>query len=298
MDLVIINSPFALAKLKQMDINAMLYFGWFNTALLKKYENMSKNTDVSFVGLITGRSKRLDYINYLEKSGINVKYYGYGSPNGIISAAEKIRIHNSSKINLNFSDVAEQTRLTRNHKICRQLKGIKGNNFEIAICGGFVLSEYAFGIKNFFEIGKEMAVFTTKEELLEKIKYYLVHEEERENIAKSGYERAIRDYDVKLAVPKLLSTIDELRKKKSYKSSEIYLDDEFIRNHTTYRILWIIQFAKARKWKFAYEELKIIFKYRKFDWYQIRIFFIEEVLDKFPKIKSFLKLIFESNRKQ
>ena len=34
-----------------------------------------------------------------------------------------------------------------------------------------------------------------------------------------------KDYAVEQAVPKLISTIDELRKKKIYKPSEIYLDE-------------------------------------------------------------------------
>ena len=77
-------------------------------------------------------------------------------------------------------------------------------------------------MENLFEIGKEIEIFNNKEELLEKVKYYLKHEEERESIARRGYERAKRDYDAKRAVPKLLSTIDELRKKR-YTSLRKYI---------------------------------------------------------------------------
>jgi len=62
-------------------------------------------------------------------------------------------------------------------------------------------------------------------------------------------------------------------------------------------VLLIIRFIKAGKWKFAIEELKLILKYRKFDWYQIRVFFIEEILDSSPKIKSVLKFIIKGNKK-
>jgi hypothetical protein len=144
-------------------------------------------------------------------------------------------------------------------------------------------------LEHFFEVGREIDVFYDKEELLEKVKYYLVHEEEREKIARKGYERAVKDYAVERAVPKLISTINELRIKKIYKPSEIYLDEEFIRNYTTYRALLIIRFIKQLKWKFALEEFMIILKHRKLDWYQICIFTIKEIFDNFPKIKSFLK---------
>ena len=64
MDLTLVNSPFAQAKLKQMGFNSIVYFEWFNGDRLKKYENIQKNIDVSFVGLITGRGKRSNYINF------------------------------------------------------------------------------------------------------------------------------------------------------------------------------------------------------------------------------------------
>ncbi len=202
---------------------------------------------------------------------------------------KKIEITNRSKINLTFSGLAETTRLTRKYQIHKRKKQLKGRIEESIICGGFVLSEYAPGLENLFEIGMEINVFHDKEELLEKVKYYLKHEEERESIARRGYERAKRDYDVKLAVPKLLSTIDELRKKKIYKPSEIYLDEVFIRNYTAFRVFLIIRFIKAGKLKFAIEELKIVLKYRKLDWYQSCIFIIKGITDNLPTIKSFLR---------
>ena len=86
----------------------------------------------------------------------------------------------------------------------------------------FALCEYAPGLEHFFEVGKEIDIFHDKEELLEKVKYYLVHEEEREKIAQKGYERALKDYAVEQAVPKLISTIDELRKRK-YTNRQKYI---------------------------------------------------------------------------
>lgn len=297
MDLVTVQDFITTFKLRQIGINSMSYHICCDTTKYRKIENLPKNIDVSFIGTLMGRVGRAEYIRYLENNGIHVEIFGAGSPNSKITFEKKIEIINRSKINLDFSGVSEETRLTRKHQIYKRAKQIKGKCIETAICGSFALAEYAPGIEHFLEIGREIDVFHDKEELLKKIKYYLEHEEERENIAKRGYARAIKDYNVKLAVPKLLATLEEFRIKKTYKPSTIYLDEEFIRNYTTYRVLWIIRFIKAEKWKFAYEELKIILKYRKLDWYQIRIFFIEEVLDNFPRIKSFLKLLIEGNKK-
>ena len=85
-------------------------------------------------------------------------------------------VFNQSKINLNFTLKAIQT-------------GLPLRIWDIMGCGGFVLSNYQQEIPEYFEIGKEIEVFTSENELLEKIEYYLTHEEERKIIAQNGYEK-------------------------------------------------------------------------------------------------------------
>ena len=299
-DLVFFSNFTSQSVLRQIGINSMPYWGWWNPEDYQNLDNIEKNLDVSFMGQVLDKTGRQSFINYLLENRINIETFGLGSKNGLISEKEKVKLYKRTKINLNLSGVTEKTRLTGKFGIHRRSKQFKINLFEIAFCGGFVLSEYVPGIENLFEIGKEIDVFSDKHELLEKVKYYLEHEEERENIARKGREKVYKErkFDVKHAAPELISTISELRIKKIYKSSEIYLDERFIRNYTTFRVFLILRFMKSWKWKFAFEEFKIILKYRKLDWYQIRIFFIEEILDKFPKIKSVLKLIFEGNKQR
>ncbi|OGW31428.1 MAG: hypothetical protein A2X54_03225 [Nitrospirae bacterium GWF2_44_13] len=292
MDLVTVNDFISTFKLRQIGINSIPYYAYYDSTKYSKNGNLAKDIDVSFIGTLHGGAGRWHNIMHLSANGINIETFGSDSPNGRITFEKKIEIINRSKINLDFSGVSGKTRLTRKHQIYKRMKQIKGKVFEYTMCGSFALCEYAPGLEYFFEVGKEIDIFHDKEELLEKIKYYLAHEEEREKIAQKGYERALKDYAVERAVPKLISIIDGLRKTKTYKPSEIYLDEEFIRNYTTYRTLLIIRFITQLKFKFAFEELKIILKYRKLDLYQIVIFFKEEILDMFPRIKSVLKSIF------
>ena len=44
-------------------------------------------------------------------------------------------------------------------------------------------------LEQFFEENKEAVYFNTQEELLQKIKYYLVHKDERAAIAEAGYKK-------------------------------------------------------------------------------------------------------------
>lgn len=86
-----------------------------------------------------------------------------------------------SKINLNIA-----------------LKGIEGGTpqriMDIMGAGGFVMSTYCEETAELFEEDREIVMFRTPEELLEKVDYYLAHEAERKRIAERGYEKVLRCY--------------------------------------------------------------------------------------------------------
>jgi hypothetical protein len=77
----------------------------------------------------------------------------------------------------------------------------------VTLSGGFLLCEYVPGIENYFTIDKEIVCFKNAIEAVEKIKYYLDRELERNAIATAGYERAIKNYSGKIIVNKIFSEI-------------------------------------------------------------------------------------------
>lgn len=80
------------------------------------------------------------------------------------------------------------------HPGSRYSEQIKGRNFEVPGCGGFLMTGRADHLDQYYENGKEMVVFDNRDDLIEKIRYYLTHEHEREEIAKAGYERTLREH--------------------------------------------------------------------------------------------------------
>jgi hypothetical protein len=84
-------------------------------------------------------------------------------------------------------------------------------SFEIAACRGFLLAERSPEHQRCFQEGKEAEFFSSIEECADKIRYYLDHPAEREEIAASGCERAkLSGYDNDTKLSRVLCRAQEI----------------------------------------------------------------------------------------
>ena len=65
--------------------------------------------------------------------------------------------------------------------------------FEIPAAGAFLFCPYTDDLASMFEEDKEIVFYHTKDDFVEKVIYYLEHDEERMCIATAGHERLLRD---------------------------------------------------------------------------------------------------------
>lgn len=72
--------------------------------------------------------------------------------------------------------------------------GLSNRAFWVTGVGAFTLMQHKEGMEEFFEPGKEVAVFHDHDEMVEMARYYLAHEDERKAIARAGQERTLREY--------------------------------------------------------------------------------------------------------
>lgn len=281
-DLVVTTDYYATFKYAQMGIDSICYFSSYD---INKYEilNLEKCIDVSMVGRMD-KDNRKELVDYLSNNGIEIETYGVGTKHGFIKFEDMIKVFNSSKINISTTGIVTDL-LTELEPAVHKIKQNKGIIAQIALTKSFVLSEYASGIEQIFELGKEIEVFHDEEELLDKVKYYLAHEHEREVIALRGYQRALKDYDKDVAIPRIVKEIyrryegvnwDERQKE----GVEVYFNDVFKKIYSNFRFQHILHFAKKGRFDLVKQEWKIFLVYRKFD---IRIF-----LYYMPWVKSWL----------
>ena len=73
--------------------------------------------------------------------------------------------------------------------------------------GGFLLSNYQNELARYFEEGKEMVMYYDRQDLINKINYYLEHDEERIEIAKAGQKKILENFDYSMAWEEIFATV-------------------------------------------------------------------------------------------
>lgn len=80
---------------------------------------------------------------------------------------------------------------------CSQYKEITRRIFEGMGCGKLVITDRLpeeTDILKFFTEGEDIVFYDDAEDAIEKIRYYASHDEERERIAKNGYEKVMKEH--------------------------------------------------------------------------------------------------------
>ena len=184
-----------------------------------KPSDESVEFDVTFVGQRYGN--RPDYIKRLISAGLDARVWGprWDEPlgqrfrpgkgtapeqvvpltgldmelddrcGGALTDDDLVRMYSRSKISLGFSAVA---RIPKDGSA--PIKQVRLRDFEAPMSGAFYLAEHFDELAEFFEPGKEIVFFTDPDDLVDKARYYLEHEEERERIRQAGMRRARRDH--------------------------------------------------------------------------------------------------------
>lgn len=191
---VITTDKEAVAKYHQIGCHNVILSQWACNPFLTKKTNQPKKYDITFIGQLYGDRKNV--IETMRTQGLDVQCWGYGWEQGRLSPHEMVTVINSSKICLNLSNASEQAHsrwLPWPWKKHPPLQ-IKARDFEVPGCGTLLLTGWNPTLATYFDIDKEIVCYKNKRKLIEKAKYYLTHDEERETIAARGYARVMREH--------------------------------------------------------------------------------------------------------
>lgn len=120
---------------------------------------------------------------------------------GPVSDQAMVRLYNRARIVLGFGVVSAPD---YRHRPRYQ---IRLRDFEAPMCGAFYLMEHQDEIAEFFRVGSEIETFRSREELLDKVRYYWSHGDERDRIRRAGYERARSEHTWQRRLQSVLNSV-------------------------------------------------------------------------------------------
>ena len=91
-----------------------------------------------------------------------------------------------------------------------EIEGVNCRTFEAAGCGAFQIADWKPALPELFEPDKEIVTFTNREELKDKVDYYLRHAATRKQIAEAGQMRAHRDHTYENRICDILTLVGKL----------------------------------------------------------------------------------------
>lgn len=118
-----------------------------------------------------------------------------------ISPAEYNKIFNASTINLNLHSSSERDGVDSTGDF------INPRTFELAAAGAFQLVDKRSLLGECFDLDSEIATFSTVDEMHERIRYYVAHPEERQEIITASKNRVLRDHTYVQRMKTLLSSV-------------------------------------------------------------------------------------------
>lgn len=146
------------------------------------------NIDVLFVGNRYGIRGKL--VRELIKAGVDVHCYGRGWKNGYVDFHENTRLSRQAKIILGVGTVS----------YCDDVYTLKLRDFDALMTGALYITHRNPDLCQLFEEGREIEFYSSPQELVSKIIFFLENPEEREIIGKAGAlkAKAAHTWDVRL----------------------------------------------------------------------------------------------------
>jgi hypothetical protein len=158
--------------------------------------------------------KRCELVTFLRKNSVDIKWWGphlsrkWKNIPYFLGGIHRAWSGKEAYMK-DFADVIRNIKIFIGQDADTEISGLAVSNrlFAVTGCGGFYLGRKTPGIEALFEIGKEVDVFESSDELLEKVRFYLENDTIRERIASAGQQKVLTQYTYKQQMAKIFDWV-------------------------------------------------------------------------------------------
>tara|TARA_B100000519_G_scaffold95239_1_gene82703 strand:+ start:2424 stop:3695 length:1272 start_codon:yes stop_codon:yes gene_type:complete len=166
-----------------------------------------RDIDVLFIGNKYGA--RAEIIQYIKNHGVKVECYGRGWSNGYVNAEQMASLSKRASIILGVGTVG----------YCPDVYTLKLRDFDALMTGALYMTHRNPDLCRIFKEGEEMECYESPQEAVEKIRYYLDHQVERELIGRVGQKKARAQHNWDVRLDSTFRQLGLLQSNKSHASS-------------------------------------------------------------------------------
>lgn len=195
-DLILTSLPNFVEDFARLGVPTAYFRIGFDSRVLARLDGEPRENDGPvFVGALN-RTQHQAGNEVLERAAarVPIDFWGYDMT-GWTEDSPVVQRYRGEAWGLEMFRVLSRARIALNRHI--ELAAGYANNmrlYEATGIGTFLLTDAGRNLAELFEPGDEVVVYRGEDDLVEKITYFLVHDEEREAIARAGHERTLREH--------------------------------------------------------------------------------------------------------
>lgn len=192
----------ALPKYQAAGLDRVILSQWACNRYAYMKTARALDYDVTFVGQPHGN--RREVAARIRDAGFDLRCWGNGWESGRLGHQDMVRVFGASRINLNLAN-SSTVKATPRMRVGAWVRGrrvdtrprpsqIKGRTFEVPGSGGFLLTDKVAHLEEYFDLGREIAVFSSTDDLIDVIGQWLADPERRAAVAEAGYRRVLDEH--------------------------------------------------------------------------------------------------------
>lgn len=212
-DLTLTSFPHFVERFHALGLASEYFRIGFDPRVLKRTAGLELRYGAVFVGAL-GRAQHARGNQLLERAAarVPIDFWGYNLDGG---AAESpvVRRYHGEAWGIDMFRILAQARVAVNRHI--DVAEDNANNmrlYEATGVGSLLLTDAKRNLGELFEVDREVVAYRDEDGLVEAIKYYLAHEDERREIAAAGQQRTLRDHTYAVRMRELVEIFDRYRR--------------------------------------------------------------------------------------
>jgi spore maturation protein CgeB len=213
-DLYCTTKSYNVQELKDLGCPRVMFTGNAYDPYVHRPMDLSAEEKARFGGLVgfigSFEGQRAHSISFLAEQGIRVGVWGNGWKENYQGRHPNLSIKGPSIYGDGYAKAICSFDIVLGFLRKRNRDLQTTRSIEIPACGAFMLAERTDEHLALFEEGKEAEFFETDAELLEKVRYYLAHAAEGQQIARAGRERCLKSgYSYKERLSEILCRLEK-----------------------------------------------------------------------------------------